>query len=902
MTVSTAQITAQLEAILAKDASARVVAIRSATRQDWPATVEKRGRRFSVKWCESLLALREALADSEPTLAEDAGLVVMTPFATVEIADDIAARLTKARVYQPEGWAIVRELFQAKDTDARLSSYAWMPQLLIDAAGQEGYPPVASAFLDLETGWHAILQRYLQLDAARPDAEALLLWTQQPDASLLLQRLPPEAQTDVLAWLAASAGNVGRLVLACLKGGSATDALPLGLACEVIFSTDVAGQPERGHAAIRLERFVADTHISMTEGQDWARAAKQLLSRQETVHDLRGALDRADALLQELRIADFAYLSAILPGGFDQRLLRFAHQLQHYLANPSPNSAAMVEKEAQRVQEHKFASLEPTLRADQVQMACRLVRWLLQPMPTRSDVASAVAWQADEGAFVDWARFRLLGGDDLAEVSAAYAQLRAQVISRRNAYAQSVANTLADSQARKLDLNGGDANGRIVPVESVLERVVGPLASQHPVLLLVIDGLSVSIFRELFTRPERLGWTEWVVMGNERPLVGLAAFPTITEVSRASLLCGKLTTAASSQEKSGFTFHPVLLSHSHSSSPPRLFHKGELADDGNLSNEVRSAIANPQQKVVGVVYNAVDDHLSGPDQLHQYWRLESLRLLLPLLREARDARRVVIVTADHGHLLEDGTQVLAGGTGSDRWRLADSASSEQEVVLHGGRVVTSAGVDTVVCLWGESSRYLGRKNGYHGGVSPQEITVPLSVFAPSGMAIANWQPALPAQPEWWDQPVLVDRETAIPVTPKRSISRRVAAPSEIQGALFDVESAPELVQQTAAEDWITVLLASTVYNSQRQLAARVAISDEQMRRLLEALNERGGKLSRSALAQRLGVPEMRLGGLLSAVRRMLNVDQAAILQIDEHTGTVELNRALLLEQFRIAKG
>lgn len=58
---------------------------------------------------------------------------------------------------------------------------------------------------------------------------------------------------------------------------------------------------------------------------------------------------------------------------------------------------------------------------------------------------------------------------------------------------------------------------------------------------------------------------------------------------------------------------------------PKLFHKGDLADGGNLASEVRSAIANPKQQVVGVVYNAVDDHLSGPDQLNQRWALEDRR-------------------------------------------------------------------------------------------------------------------------------------------------------------------------------------------------------------------------------------------------------------------------------------
>jgi hypothetical protein len=79
----------------------------------------------------------------------------------------------------------------------------------------------------------------------------------------------------------------------------------------------------------------------------------------------------------------------------------------------------------------------------------------------------------------------------------------------------------------------------------------------------------------------------------------------------------------------------------------------------------------------------------------------------------------------------------------------------------------------------------------------------------------------------------------------------------------------------------------------------VALPDDKMRLLLVSLSERGGKLSRAALAQRLALPEVRLGGLLSAVRRMLNVDQAPVLTVDESAGTIELNRALLIQQFRV---
>ena len=39
----------------------------------------------------------------------------------------------------------------------------------------------------------------------------------------------------------------------------------------------------------------------------------------------------------------------------------------------------------------------------------------------------------------------------------------------------------------------------------------------------------------------------------------------------------------------------------------------------------------------GVVYYANDDHLDGPDQLRLRWSLDDLRLLGPILREARSA-------------------------------------------------------------------------------------------------------------------------------------------------------------------------------------------------------------------------------------------------------------------------
>jgi len=269
-----------------------------------------------------------------------------------------------------------------------------------------------------------------------------------------------------------------------------------------------------------------------------------------------------------------------------------------------------------------------------------------------------------------------------------------------------------------------------------------------------------------------------------------------------------------------------------------------------------------------------------------------------LLREAREARRVVVITADHGHLLEDGTTRIPGGE-SDRWRLGSDSHPPLEVAVSGGRVVTGDDSNAVVCLWGERTRYGGRKNGYHGGLSPQEVTVPLSVIVPIGMNLTGWTAAPPAQPEWWELPPLPQStEPKVAITrPARSSNRKPVTPLG-QSQLFDATELPP-APESSPPDWIHALLGGPIYASQRLLASRVALPDDRMRLLLIALSERGGKLSRAALAQRMSLPEVRMGGMLSAVRRLLNVDQAEVLTVDEAAGTVELNLALLRQQFRL---
>ena len=892
MSAAAALARAQLEAVLARDEKARAVAIRMENSTGLPAEFDALGRQFQVRWCASQLAMREALCDLEAN-DELHGLLLVTPLADHQMPADIAARLAKARVFQAKDWEILRPMFGDISIDARLSRYPWMAQALIEAATLAPYPMLISRFLDLDTAWREFLKRSLGLEAARPDGVALFQWSLNLLSQQRLAMLSPAVQKDVLNWFEHECGPIGVLVASTIRADRCSDALPLAVACGVIFgqgavSQGAPSQPELAAAGVRIERYLDDRHVSVAEGRRWAEEARQTLQLQGPA-EYQGALDRADALLRELKVAEFAYLSDATPRGLEQRMEAFAEALVAHARLPSTNSCGDVEEAANSVLRHELAQRRP-LRTEQLEMARRLARWLLVPSPESGGYRELVEWQSDQGAFVDWARFRLLGGDDLKALTDAYAQLRARVSEIRARLNRQFAQALA-----AVNRENHWQQGRALPLELVLSRIVAPTISQHPALLLVLDGLSLAIFRELFASSQRHGWTELVDEQSGRPWIGVAALPTVTAASRASLLCGQLCRGTAPNEKSAFSKHPELLEQSPSKKAPELFHKADLIVDGGLAVRVRTALGDPKQNIVGIVYNAVDDHLSGPEQLHSNWSLEHLRLLLPLLQAARETGRVLILTADHGHVLEEASQQIAGAD-SDRWRPPSKAATKSgELLFSGGRVRSPDGSENVVCLIDESMRYTGRKNGYHGGVSLQEVCVPLSVFVPFGVSLPGWLPAPPLEPEWWVVPP-IGAPVAVPDAVAKPLRRAPKAHDSQLALLLN----PVDFNSGATGDWIEKLLVSPTYKAQRTLAARGAPEDSKIRTLLTALDERGGKLSWSALAQRLAMQEMRLPGFLSVARRMLNVDQSAILAIDESTRMVELNRPLLERQFGVS--
>jgi hypothetical protein len=150
---------------------------------------------------------------------------------------------------------------------------------------------------------------------------------------------------------------------------------------------------------------------------------------------------------------------------------------------------------------------------------------------------------------------------------------------------------------------------------------------------------------------------------------------------------------------------------------------------------------------------------------------------------------------------------------------------------------------------------------------------------------------LDAPPAWWGD--LPGEAAAVPMVPVAPIPVPATAPGE--GSL--APAAASRAGRTTDPAWVEGLLGSSVYAAQRTLAGRMAPKDEQMRAVLAALDQFQGRAPRPALAAALGQPEIRLPGILAGVRRVLNVEGFPVIEEEEATGTVTLNRPLLARQF-----
>jgi hypothetical protein len=872
------QIRAQAASIAMKDPKARVIGIHSAGSWTDDSARHESGEPFRIIQCDSPLAMRQAMQD---TSAVEGRVVLITPLDNNAVPDDVRVRLARRKLHEIDVWQVVRALFRASTVDPRVVGYPWMAEQLLTLSAACECPAAPGAYLDLESTWAFLLAQALGLDAVQLDLVSLLAWSKESENVLRLKRLTPDFREAAMAWVVRIAGSPASCVFQCLLVESQPDAIAVGLAAQVVAHPKAKGQLDK--AIGRLEAgYLGGMTLNQADAGRWGAAAVDFV-RNYAVED--SALRKSDALLKELQADEYAWLSDVSPLGFDQRMARFGRALRDAIGN---GVTAGIEAALASLREHHAADREKR-RVAATEMALRLVRWLefnrRAPSSQTESFSNCVDKYCAEDSFVDLARLTIRNGDAVAELSESYSELFREATRLQEANAEHFARLLKDWTA------AGSASGDLMPVENVLDRIVAPLAARVPVLVVVLDGMSLPVYWQILRDIRARGWFAMCPQGATRQPPAIATIPSVTEFSRTSLLCGRLCNGDAAVERAGFTTHAGLLQASKTGKPPVIFHKATLqeTDDISLSGPIRAEIANVDRRVVGVVVNAIDDHLLKGEQLNIGWNLDTIRVLGPLLYEAMCARRTVILLSDHGHVVETSTRFDAA-EGGERWRVSDGRLERGEIQLTGNRVVTANGSITVP--WTENLRYTMKKNGYHGGSNPQEMVAPIALLSPTEDFPGGWVEAQTIPPTWWD-----DKPIVIPMLPQS-----VAPKQDMPESLLDWREEDKDVQRVevvaAPPAWLESLFDSAVFAEQKRLAGRSYPNDEAVLfRLVSALDTSGGKMTSTAIARVLEYPPLRLRGLLAVAQRVLNVDGYRVLGRDEDSDTVELNVELLKRQF-----
>lgn len=877
------QIRAQVASIHKKHPDARAIGIKSDRRWQGSEKEIVEDREFRFAQCDSVLQVREALLSSGAELP----LVVVTDLEGSQLGDDVLARFVRSRLYQIRPWNIVLEYFSAIKLDPSFRGQRWLAEALLQNVPSGGYPAVSSGVLDEETVWGVVLRNHLGFKVVRPDAQDLLEWTTDDNRIAVYQTASPEMRAGVQKWISRSAGGVADLIFRCIEGGFAQDVIPLGLVCETV--VDNAGGASIREAAVRLERFTGNRPIPNESARNWAGAACNVIDKfdkegQRNLTQL--VLERADQILKELHVEQFSYLSRYSLAGFELRLDRYGKRLQAALDSELRSLPNDLVELAEDVLQHRQSDIEMG-RAMRVRMSLRLVKWMASDSEaTATSFELAARAYIRSSGFVDWARYHLFTGETVTSLSKAYSRLVVAAADKRELESGRFGELLVNWTA------SGSPGDSIIRIEEVLANIVAKIGQSERVLLVVLDGMSWAAQREILEDAIDKGWLEFGPIDGEWPRPVIAALPSVTQFSRTSLLCGDLRSGTSVDEISGFKNNPALTQISRSTHPPVLFHKGTLTESTgrNLAPEVRDEIASEKRQVVGVVVNAIDDHLAKGSQIEVPWILRHIPVLEQLLSVGREAGRTVVLTSDHGHIIE-WESTYRGADSGERYRSNDGNPLEGELIVRGSRVILSED-HAIIAPWSEGIRYAAKKHGYHGGISPQECIVPLTVLSRWGKTLGGWQPQPTFYPEWWDV-----AGAPLPRNVDLSFSQMpVVTPIPVEESLplFAIAEKEEIGEKV---DWVEVLINSGIFANQVRLAGPMVPKPELITTFLKALDERGGRMLKKVLAQKIGQPELRINGIIAAMRRVLNVDGYGVLSVDEASQTVMLNLDLLKVQF-----
>lgn len=843
-----------------------------------PAQVAVGQRTATLVAAPTVLAVRAAIAEHR----SDDLLVVLTDRTEQELGLDVLARVSRQHVRRLDPWELVRAELGVNALDPQLAVDRWILDALVQHKPATGWVKPPSGFLQRDEAIRQLLDLWLGLPAGTSLVE-LLEWLGTSGSIDKLIAATDEVRAGIGTELTRRYPAPSSVLLDLATAGLAGDLVPLGLAARIMWAAST--QAELIAARVRFEPFIAGKKLTETTARQWAVAAEAVAAAALATSG-RAAVDpwivRTQQIVRACEATGWFAESDVLAESLEQRFVR-AGVVLHRVVVGDHDQLADLEGLLGSIERHLLADDDPQ-RVETMRAAVRLARRVAAVPPATAPTLPALAVRyRDDDAWVDRARHVVRQGDRADVVAVAYSELLTLVDAERE-----VGNATFAEQLRQWSLGEPGESPDLVPLEDVLNVVVAPLAALGPVLLVVADGMSWPVAVELLDDLNQQGW---VRVESDRPMpIGVALLPTVTEASRTSLLCGRRVSGTAPTEADGFRSNPTLKALG--GPAPVLFHKARLATAGGeaLAPELRAALVDPTQRVVGVVINAIDDHLNRGMQVRVAWNANTVVPMRELLAEAAAGGRTVVLTSDHGHVLDEKRSVQRGiADPGERWRSAAKPAGEQEITITGPRVLLGGG--TVVMPTSDTLRYGPSKHGYHGGATPQEVLVPVVVLARSTSTPPGWGPAPDHAPSWWRGQTAV-AAAAVPLAPVPTTKPVKSAPAQ-QGGLFDTIEPPI----ATALGWIPALLTSPAFEARRPIMQKRRLDDEMLTRMLTVLDQRGGTALKPAIANDVNVAAFRLDGLLSALASVLNVEGYSVLDVRDET--VTLNRALLLTQFGI---
>ncbi|MFE3138978.1 BREX-2 system phosphatase PglZ [Streptomyces scopuliridis] len=880
-------------------------------------TLDGEARRVQVRDEASVLGVLTALHEHRSTASASASsadvLVVTTGVDDEQLGWDVRGRAVRRKTLTVENAEVVLQRFGATALDPRMYRERWLLDALVEAEPADSGWPRVGGVLTRDAALRALTVERLGLRTAGGstgqdgqatlDADTLLAWSRTPAGPRRFAELGATERTELKKWLAEVAGPAVPVLLSLAETGLGHDALALGLLGAAL--RDPSVEPDTvlalgglfGQVMPRRSELAAFTDAvegTLTRWISDARISEDARRRVVAV------LERADELADTAGLTPGLAASRFLPSSFTAQLRRTVADAR---VSPAAGEAALDDLLA-----HSLAALRPD-HIQAAETAVRVARWLSGPEPTVPTVAAGVRAHVSDWGWADRALTVLWAGDpdgDLEtgrDLNALYEQAR----ERRQRLDEQFAARLA---AWAVHATAEHPDGCLV-IENVLDTVVRPLAGRTAPLLLVLDGMSSAVAAQLGEEAERDGWREIVPRPEtgEAParLAAVSMLPSITRVSRASLLAGEATEGGQSAETAGFN---ALWKRRRKAAV--LFHKAAIGGEAGhaLSHELLIALAS--DAVVGVVLNTIDDALdNGRQGRGTTWSLTDVTHLRELLAAARSYGRPVVIVSDHGHVLERGSRddtptVEADGAEAARWRTGGPAG-EGEVAVHGRRVPQGSGA--VMLPWREDIRYTGRRAGYHGGASLAEVTVPVLVLLPAGEeAPKEWVP-LPRElstPGWWRTPAAgaaaasaaVATGQAPPVVPERPVQPASDSQDAPATEARPSSTGREAGRRAAGSLGATVV-TSEVYSAQKEYV-RKAPEANVVSAVIDALVSAGGTMSPAALAAAIsatGRVRRNIEGFVTTVQRLLNVEGYPVLGFIDGGHAVKLDVPLLREQF-----